>query len=40
LASLFAVADVHAGGSHWVLCDPNRKGAARGLRLYLTLYLA
>jgi len=40
LASLFVVADVHAGGFHWVLYAPNRKGAARGPRLILSLYLA
>jgi hypothetical protein len=34
LASLLGVADVHAGGFHWVLCVPNRKGAAGGPRLY------
>ena len=40
LASLFVVADVHAGGFHWVLCIANRKGAAGGPRLILSLHLA
>jgi hypothetical protein len=40
LASLFVVADVHTGGFHWVLCIANRKGAAGGPRLILSLYLA
>jgi hypothetical protein len=39
LASLFVIADVHAGGFHWVLCIANRKGAAGGPRLILSLYL-
>jgi hypothetical protein len=40
LASLFVVADVHTGGFHWVPCIANRKGAADGPRLILSLYLA
>jgi hypothetical protein len=33
LASLFVVADVHAGSFHWMPLCPNRKGAAGGPRL-------